>query len=1191
MEGRYIPENIEGKWQEKWEKQGTFRQYGRERKFYALDMFPYPSGAGLHVGHPKGYIATDVIARMKQLQGYAVLHPMGWDAFGLPAEQYAIKNKTHPSKTTRENVATFKGQLGRLGFTYDWDREINTTDPEYYKWTQWIFLQMLKKGLAYESYEPIIWCPSCQTGLANEDLENGACERCGTIVEKKPMRQWVLRITDYADRLLEGLDALDWPESIKESQRNWIGRSEGTVIKFLIFNSQFLNKNEEYIEVFTTRVDTLFGCTYVVVAPEHPLIRGQGTGNFSHPSVLNTGQLPSGRGAGNGEQKTGIRNWEEVHAYIEETKKKTEMERTAEGREKTGVRLEGIMAVNPTNGEEVPVFVADYVLGDYGTGAVMAVPAHDTRDFAFAKKYDLPIKNVIMPHLTDKKNPPREGKKSVERNTIHALVRNPKDGKFLCLEWKNHPWTTFIVGGVEDGEDIVEAAKREVLEETGFLNLRHIGTLDRKVRSEYFAAHKDENRVANTTAVLFELEDESCEPVVEEEVAKHSVLWLSLDEIRNREMTCAELDIWLGWLEGRDDAFVDDGALADSGEFSGLSSEAARERITAKLEADGNGKKVVKYKLREWVFSRQRYWGEPIPVVHCESCGANDAEVKLSLNFREENVWKNILSGKKTVETRALNPDEPERYFGNIAEGDVLRFTFKPTGESRLFRVKQTYRFKDIAELFATEQMDLHGKIFSREFPTVEELEASYAALSPDYAERISENGLVGWEVESVHTSKVVPVPENELPVLLPDVESYEPTGTGESPLAAIESWVNTTCPTCGGPAKRETNTMPQWAGSSWYYLRYIDPKNQDALVGKELEKEWMPVDVYVGGAEHATRHLIYARFWHKFLYDIGAISTDEPFQKLCNVGLILASDGRKMSKRWGNVVNPDDMVRDFGADAMRLYEMFMGPFNQNISWNTDGVVGTRRFLEKVWKLQNKLTTDNLPLTTDQERTTYNLQLTTEESGLTTDNSQLITGQELTTDNSPLTTEESGLTTGNSPLTTDQELTTDNSPLTTGGQERKAKAIDSLLHKTIVKVSEDIEAMRFNTAVSTLMILANAFEKEGTIAKESYGIFLRLLSPFAPHIAEELWAGLGNTESIFLSTWPVADPALLVEDTVKIVVSVNGKVRDTFEISADANEDDLKAKAFASDKIAKFLDGQEPKRVIVVPGKLVNVVV
>ncbi|MEI6650046.1 MAG: class I tRNA ligase family protein [Candidatus Moraniibacteriota bacterium] len=1003
MEGRYIPENIEGKWQKKWEEQGTFRQYGRERKFYALDMFPYPSGAGLHVGHPKGYIATDVIARMKQLQGYAVLHPMGWDAFGLPAEQYAIKNKTHPSKTTRENVATFKGQLGRLGFTYDWDREINTTDPEYYKWTQWIFLQMLKKGLAYESYEPIIWCPSCQTGLANEDLENGACERCGTIVEKKPMRQWVLRITDYADRLLEGLGSLDWPESIKESQRNWIGRSEGTVIRFQIINPklQFPNKSqntdsksqtkEEFIEVFTTRVDTLYGCTYVVVAPEHPLIREQLTDNS--------------------EQIAEIKNWEEVRAYIEETKKKTEMERTAEGREKTGVRLEGIMAVNPINGEEVPVFVADYVLGDYGTGAVMAVPAHDTRDFAFAKKYDLPIKNVIMPHLTDKKNPPREGKKSVERNTIHALVRNPKDGKFLCLEWKNHPWTTFIVGGVEDGEDIVEAAKREVLEETGFSNLRHIGTLDRKVRSEYFAAHKDENRVANTTAVLFELEDESRESVTEEEVAKHSVLWLSLDEIRNREMTCAELDIWLGWLEGKDDAFVDDGALTDSSEFSGLSSEAAREKINAKLEADGNGKKVVKYKLREWVFSRQRYWGEPIPVVHCEKCG-------------------------------------------------------------------------------------------------------------------------------------VVPVPENELPVFLPDVESYEPTGTGESPLAAIESWVNTTCPTCGGPAKRETNTMPQWAGSSWYYLRYIDPLNQDVLVGKELEKEWMPVDVYVGGAEHATRHLIYARFWHKFLFDIGAISTDEPFRKLCNVGLILASDGRKMSKRWGNVVNPDDMVRDFGADAMRLYEMFMGPFNQNISWNTDGVVGTRRFLEKVWKLQNRLTTDNLPPTT-------------EESGLTTDNSS-----------------------ATSPCA---------DPLAkTSGQPTK---IDCLLHRTIVKVMEDIEAMRFNTAVSTLMILVNAFEKEGTITKESYGIFLLLLSPFAPHIAEELWAGLGNPESIFLSTWPVADLALLVEDTVKIVVSVNGKVRDTFEVPADATEDDLKAKAFASDKIAKFLDGREPKRVIVVPGKLVNVVV
>ncbi|NTW13733.1 MAG: class I tRNA ligase family protein [Candidatus Moranbacteria bacterium] len=1099
MNGRYNPENIEGKWQKIWEEQGTFRQYGRGKKFYALDMFPYPSGAGLHVGHPKGYISTDVIARMKQLQGFAVLHPMGWDAFGLPAEQYAIKNRTHPNKTTRENVATFKQQLGRLGFTYDWDREINTTDPEYYRWTQWIFLQMFKKGLAYESYEPIIWCPSCQTGLANEDLENGACERCGTVVEKKPMRQWVLRITDYADRLLEGLGGLDWPESIKESQRNWIGRSEGTIVKFRISNFEFPNEAEEYIDVFTTRVDTLFGCTYVVVAPEHPLVRERMTDS--------------------GKRGTGIKNQEEILAYLEETKKKTEMERTAEGREKTGVRLEGIMAVNPINGEEVPVFVADYVLGDYGTGAVMAVPAHDTRDAVFARKYGLPVRQSVTPDFSDFER---------TEKTLQALdeVRKAAKERGIDIWVLGGLSCAFHAGIVYRGHDdmdliVKDAATQSVaLEVFSSLGYREVKRkkLSEELTNVVYANDQGMEIDIGPNIGEFGLTDEDFEED-EKVLSGHGALVLSLRFAREfkeyqlqgkkREKDAVDWE----YLNGK--VFVDDGFLVNSEIFSGLSSKDAREKITEKLESEGRGKKVVKYKLREWVFSRQRYWGEPIPLVHCESCAANEAAVKLTLNFREEKIWKLLLSGKKTVETRALNPDEPERYFGDVAEGDTLRFAFKPTGETKLFRVKTAYRFKDVRELFESEKKDLHGKIFSREFSTAEELEESYTALSPDYVKRIRENGLVGWELEPMHVSRVVPVPESELPVVLPDVESYEPTGTGESPLAGIDDWVNTTCPVCGGPAKRETNTMPQWAGSSWYYLRYIDPKNQDAIVDKKDEQKWMPVDAYVGGAEHATRHLIYARFWHKLLFDIGAVSTDEPFRKLVNVGLILASDGRKMSKRWGNVINPDDMVRDFGADAMRLYEMFMGPFSQNISWSTDGVIGTRRFLEKVWKL----------------------------SGKVSDSADAV------------------------------------------------REIDGLVHRTVVKVTDDIDAFRFNTGVSSLMILANAFEKEQSVAKESYGIFLRLLSPFAPHMAEELWTELGNTESIFLSSWPEADPTLLVEDTVTIVVSVNGKVRDSFEISADATEDDLKAKALGSEKVAKFLDGKEPKRVIVIPGKLVNLVV
>jgi len=625
-----------------WENSGVYQSEkdSTKPKKYVLDMFPYPSGEGLHVGHPKGYIATDVYSRMKRMQGFNVLHPMGWDAFGLPAEQYAIKNKVHPSVAVEKNVARYKEQLSSIGFDYDWTREVNTTDPAFYKWTQWIFLKMFEKGLAYESYEPINWCPTCQTGLANEDLEDGRCERCDTPVEKKPMRQWVLRITKYADRMLDGLSTLDWPVSIKESQKNWIGRSEGAEIDFKITGS------EKIITVFTTRPDTLFGATYCVLAPENKLVD---------------------------ELKGTITNWDEVEKYREEVKSRTEIERTAEGREKTGVELKGIKVVNPANNEEIPLYTADYVLGHYGTGAVMAVPAHDERDFEFAKKYNLQMVMVVCPHST------------------------------------------------------------------------------------------------------------------------HS--------------TCPILD----------EAYTGEGKLVMSGEFDGLTNEDAKKKITDFVK----GRWVTKYRLKDWVFSRQRYWGEPIPLIHCEKCG-------------------------------------------------------------------------------------------------------------------------------------VVPVPEKDLPVILPEVESYAPTGTGESPLADIAEWVNTPCPKCGDAGKRETNTMPQWAGSSWYYLRFIDPANSQALVDKEKEKYWSPVDMYVGGAEHATRHLIYARFYHKFLFDIGVVNYEEPFARLQNVGLIMAEDGRKMSKRWGNVINPDDIVATYGADTLRLYEMFMGPFGQSVVWSTESIIGPRRFLERVWRLREK---------------------------------------------------------------------------------------------------------------------------------------------------------------------------------------------------------------------------------------------
>ncbi len=630
---------IEKKWREKWIRDEVYKTKTDQTrpKYYVLDMFPYPSGVGLHVGHPKGYIATDIFARLKMMQGFNVLHPMGFDAFGLPTENYAIKNKVQPQKAVDDNIRTFKNQLSILGFSYDWDREVNTTAPEYYKWTQWAFLQMYKKGLAFESYEPINWCPSCKTGLANEDLEDGHCERCGTLVIQKPLRQWVLKITDYAERLLDDLDKLpNWENSTKEMQRNWIGRSEGAEIDFIIKGT------EKKIKVFTTRVDTIFGCTYVVVAPENDLVL---------------------------ELKDNIKNWAAAHDYIEECKNKTDLQRTDLNKEKTGVILKGVKAINPFNQEEVDVYIADYVLNSYGTGAVMAVPAHDERDFEFAHVNGARIKAVIFPD---------------------------KDAEF----------------------------------------------------------------------------------------------------------------------EGKF-AYTDDGLLRNSGDFTGLDSVTARKEMCNWLEKNKLGARKVNYKIKDWVFSRQRYWGEPIPLIHCEKCG-------------------------------------------------------------------------------------------------------------------------------------VVPVPEEELPLVLPDVKSYEPSDNGESPLAAISSWVNVKCPQCGGPAKRETNTMPQWAGSCWYYLRYIDPKNTKELVNKELEKYWSPVDFYVGGAEHATRHLIYARFWHKFLFDIGVVNYEEPFTKLKHVGLIMGEDGRKMSKRWGNVINPDEIVNKYGADALRVYEMFMGPFEQASAWNTNGLIGARKFLDKI---------------------------------------------------------------------------------------------------------------------------------------------------------------------------------------------------------------------------------------------------
>ncbi len=935
---------IEAKWQTRWAAEKVYQttEEPGKQKSYVLDMFPYPSGEGLHVGHPKGYIATDIYSRMKKMQGFSVIHPMGWDAFGLPAENFAIKHKIHPRGAVEKNIKHFKEQLAHIGFNYDWSREINTTDPEYYKWTQWIFLKMLEHNLAYQSDEPINWCPSCMTGLANEDLDGAVCERCGTPVEKKKLPQWVLKITEYADRLLKDLDTLNWPEHIKEAQRNWIGRSEGAYLDFALAD------REEKIRVFTTRPDTLYGVTYVVLAPEHSLVE----------AVL--GQ---------------VQNTKEVRAYLAQVSKKSDIDRSAQGEEKTGVLLEGVKAINPATKEEVSVFIADYVLGSYGTGAVMAVPAHDERDFAFAKKYNLAIKEVVIPVLPDVSNPHQPDKEIVYRRATINILFDPKKKKYLILKWKKQPWITYVTGGVEEGEDLVEAAKREIVEETGYTDVKFVRKLGGDAQAEFYAAHKGVNRVARNSMLYFELASDERVEIAQEESDQHEVAWVTKNELLKTKIQHSEAQLIIDRLFTGESAYTGPGVLVNSGEFDGRGNEDAMKDIVVVA----GGEKTIQYKIRDWVFSRQRYWGEPIPIIHCEKDGA-------------------------------------------------------------------------------------------------------------------------------------VPVPYEDLPVLLPEVESYQPTGTGESPLAAVPEWVNTTCPKCRGLGKRETNTMPQWAGSSWYYLRFMDPHDADQLVSTKAEKYWAPVDVYVGG-DHAVRHLIYARFWHKFLYDIGVVSTQEPFARLEFLGFILAEDGRKMSKRYGNVINPDDVVAEHGADAFRLYEMFMGPFENTTAWSTASIAGTARFIDRLVNLQDKVI------------------------------------------------------------------------------DAAVAELEVGIHQTIKKVSDDIEAFKFNTAISQLMILMNAIEKAGSVGKEQWLTVLRLLAPFAPHVTEELWEVNGQPFSIHQAAWPEADPSLLVATEVEVVVQVGGKRRGSVLLSPEASEEEALVAARAVPAVAAALGGAEPKRVVYVPGKILNLVV
>ena len=799
MKYEHIP--IEQKWQDKWEEAGVFHASNTsgKPKYYALIEFPYPSGQGLHVGHPRSYTALDIVARKRRLQGYNVLYPIGWDAFGLPTENFAIKNHVHPAEVTKKNIARFKQQLKSLGISFDWSREINTTDPDYYKWTQWIFLQLFKHGLAYKKEMAVNWCTSCKCVLANEEVVNGVCERCGSEVVRKVKSQWMLKITEYAQRLIDDLDLVDYPERVKAQQKNWIGRSTGAEV-------DFDTSAGDKLKVYTTRPDTLYGATYMVISPEHPYIE---------------------------KWASQLKNLDEVRAYQQEAAKKSDFERTEVAKEKTGVCLDGVTAVNPVIGREIPIFISDYVLVSYGTGAIMAVPAHDTRDWEFAKKFDLPIIEVVK------------------------------------------------------GGNVEEAAFTD------------------------------------------------CET----------------------------------------------GVMVNSGILDGLTVEEAKKKITEYLTEKGIAQPKVNYKLRDWVFSRQRYWGEPIPIVYCEKCG-------------------------------------------------------------------------------------------------------------------------------------YVPLPESELPLTLPEVKSYEPTDNGESPLAHMTDWVETTCPHCKGPAKRETDTMPQWAGSSWYFLRYMDPHNDKAFAGKEALKYWTPVDWYNGGMEHTTLHLLYSRFWHKFLYDIGEVPTPEPYAKRTSHGMILGENGEKMSKSRGNVVNPDDIVNEYGADTMRLYEMFIGDFEKAAPWNTASIKGCRRFLERYWNLQAMVKGDGM-----------------------------------------------------------------------------SQKLESSFHKAIKKVGEDIEVLKFNTAIASLMALMNEVSDAGSITKEELKIFTILLNPFAPHITEEVWEACGFPGLVAEQKWPEYDENKCKDDTVEIVVQVNGKVRARISVPAEIAKEDAIAQAKAEEKIASELAGKTVVKEIYVPRKLVNIVV
>ena len=930
---------IEEKWQKYWEEHKSFEAVtGSDKEpYYILVEFPYPSGSGLHVGHVRSYTAQDAMARMMRMQGKNVLFPMGWDAFGAPAEQYAIKNHIHPKEAVKENIKTFKRQMQTLGFSFDWDREFSTTDPEYYKWTQWQFLQFYKHGMAYKDTVPVNWCPNCKTVLSNEDAAGGVCERCGTQVVQKEKSQWMLRMSDYSEDLLKGLDDTNFAEKVKLGQINWIGKSIGAEVTFKI------DGHEEEFTVFTTRCDTLFGATYCVLAPEHKLV-----------DVITTDEKKS-----------------EVEAYKEACLLKNEMERTELNKEKTGV-FTGAYAINPVNGAKIPIYISDYVLASYGTGAIMAVPAHDERDYEFATKFNIPIIQV----LEEVTGTPHEGE--TKKNSIVAILYDEANDKYLTVNWHEMGGRLFIGGTIKEGETSLDCAIREIKEETGYKDIELVHELP-KINHHYYAYNKDKYFNIESTGFLFKLVSNAQDEQNLDDDEKFDLEWVDKNTIMAEvndglHKKTFEYALAPGAMEG-------DGIHINSGFLDGLNKEDAISKMLEFLEENNCGKKQVNYKMRDWIFSRQRFWGEPIPMIYCNTCG---------------------------------------------------------------------------------------------------------------------------WQ----------PMNEEDLPLLLPDVAEYEPTDNGESPLAKIDAWVNTTCPKCGGPAKRETDTMPNWAGSSWYFLRFMDPHNTHEFAGMDAMKYWRRVDWYNGGMEHTARHLLYARFWVQFLYNIGLVPSKEMIWTRVSHGMVLGSDNQKMSKSKGNVINPDDIVNEYGADTLRVYEMFMGDYQSDCPWSTDSLKGCKRFLDKVIRLKEKV----------------------------------VDG------------------------------------------DKYSDALEKIIHKSIKKVQNDLVTMSFNTAISTLMILANSYDEITNITKEDYHLLLTLLNPIAPHITEELNEQLGY-KPICESSWPVYDEAKTIDDEKEIGVQVNGKLRSSIKISINEDEESIKSKALSEENVKRHIEGKEVVKIIVIPGRIVNIVV